>query len=192
MPEFDIDGALDPEAAERREHEAYIEQRRQHDAAAAEQRRVAEEARAARQVRIDPALAYLTRRDSWDAWVWPTEVPEYLRKHILRRCLHQDLADILKLIERVYVLDSDHDSDVVEAVCDRRAFDMDDVERDFEDHNYEIVDDAEDYAREYAENMGEIPQWVKNYIDWETMGKDLLQDQETADLSDGRTLVFRD
>lgn len=192
MPEFDVDSALDPEAAERREQQAYAEERRLHQAEQEAQRLARAERVTSRAARMDPVLQYMTRRESWDAWVWPDEIPDWLSRHILRVGVLTDLSDVLDLIKRVYALDQDQDSDIVEALCDHRNFDMDDVERDFEDSNFQIVRSEEDYGRDYAEGMERIPEWLENYIDFEQLGKDLLQDQETVDLSDGRTLVFRD
>lgn len=180
MPDFDMDSALDPELAARQEKYRRDEERR------------AQEARLAkRQERINRALAYVTQRASWDAWVWPEDVPTYLEKWILRKCAFDDLDAILKLIQRVYELDYEHDSDMVEAVCDHFSFDMDSVESAFR-HGVEAYDDAEDYARNYCDGMGDIPEWLANYVDYEKMGQDFLHDVSYTELPNGRLLIFRD
>lgn len=192
MPDFDIDSALDPEEAERQAQAAWAAERDRREAARRAEIDAREARITARLARMEPALRRKTRAASWDAWTWPEQVPDYLVTHIRKGGVLNDLAEILDLIKRVHDLDGDNDSEVVEAMCDRRDFDMDDVETDFRDHNYEIVEDAESYARDYAENMGEIPAWLENYIDYKSMGEDFLRDEATVDLANGKILLFRD
>ena len=172
MPDFDFDAALDPEFA------AQQERFRQ------------DQAKRAHQARVHRVLTYITRRDSWDAWVWPNDVPTYLEHYIDRNCLKLELNEILDLIKRVYELDCEYDSDDVEAVCDHFGFDMDDVERAFR-NGLERYRDAEEYARQYADGMGDIPSWLERYIDYESLGQDLLQDVSYAEVTRG-IIVFQD
>jgi len=181
-----MDGALDPD----------IEQmHRQH---AREQERQAQAQRdieaAAQWEAFTAQLREATLDEEWGSWVWPEEVPDYVQDHIASdtRRHGPNLEQALDIIQRVNALDNEEEPSHVEAACDHYGFDMDDVERAFRDRSMAQYDDAESYAMEFTEGMGEIPQWLQGYIDYEKMGKDMLMDVSYAELPNGRLLIFRD
>ncbi len=74
-------------------------------------------------------------------------------------------------------------------VADNHWFDARDTADDIKDHYEGTYGSAAEYAENYAESMGDIPDWLSNYIDWEKMGKDFLADKTTYDY-DGGIVVF--
>lgn len=54
--------------------------------------------------------------------------------------------------------------------------------------NY-IEDDLYSYAEEFIDNTCNIDEWIKSYIDFEEMGKDLLEDRG-VELRNGKVVVY--
>jgi antirestriction protein len=71
-------------------------------------------------------------------------------------------------------------------VGDCGPFDADDdIKEKFNDANGGVYKDLEDFAYEYCESMGEVPQWLEHYIDYERMGRDFAMDYTVVDVSNG-------
>ena len=67
---------------------------------------------------------------------------------------------------------------------------------DIGDSNYSeqyvgCYDSAEDYAQSYYEDNYDIPDFIKNHIDWDSVASELLMDYSTYDGDDG-VHIFRD
>lgn len=75
----------------------------------------------------------------------------------------------------------DEHGDWVLAIADTYWFDSEDTKQSIRERYRGTFDDAAAFARDYSENMGEIPGWVEPYIDWERMGNAMLQDFEVIE-----------
>jgi hypothetical protein len=99
-----------------------------------------------------------------------------------------DVDEAAENWERLDYLIEKHGSWVLE-VADNYWFDADDTEQEIKDNYEGTFGSPGEYAQNYAENMGEIPDWLSMYIDWEKMGKDFLTDKTTYD-HNGGIVVF--
>lgn len=48
-----------------------------------------------------------------------------------------------------------------------------------------------DFAQDYAESLYDIPDWLKNHIDWQSFADELEMDYTVIDRSKSKVLVFR-
>jgi hypothetical protein len=54
-----------------------------------------------------------------------------------------------------------------------------------------VFDSVKDCGYEEAQNFGHIPEYLENYIDYESFGRDLINDSDSYfELSDGRVVYF--
>ena len=53
----------------------------------------------------------------------------------------------------------------------------------------DILDDIYSYAKEFIDDTCNIEEWIKQYIDFEEMGKDLLEDRG-IELNNGKVIVY--
>lgn len=120
------------------------------------------------------------------------------------RIMTTHIIDSRDLIEEMNELESELECHIEDGFLEEDFDDLErlktlrEVNRDGEDYSSEWADgtslipeeDFEDYAREYFEECYDIPDFVINYIDWESVASDLQMDYTTIEI-DGETYWMR-
>ena len=95
----------------------------------------------------------------------------------------ENLADVAAALEK-------HDRKIVEAALDFAGGDIKDALK-MVDQGYSVYDSEADYAEKYVEDVGINN--IKNldwYLDFEKLGRDLIQDESYASLGGNRVVIW--
>lgn len=131
----------------------------------------------------------LSSHEEW--WVMDIDDPHGL---ITKECSPDEAQRIAEWVELVE--EEGHDIDAVRAYGEAFSipFGPDLVLADFEESYAGHWDSREDYAQQFAEDIGAVDpdaSWPNSYIDWERAARDLFLDYYDEPASGGGIHVFR-
>lgn len=137
--------------------------------------------------------------DFEDVETWVTEDVFNRMKNTDGNDTFSDVVDMIANREHkefeTYVRESE-----IENMCDEYALDEEDVENVLDNYNNDyyfdmsiiscVWDDAYDIAENYVDGCCNIESWLTNYIDYDRLGKAIIEDGYYYELYDGRVVQY--
>lgn len=53
-----------------------------------------------------------------------------------------------------------------------------------------VYENDEAFIREYTQSVEDLPSWLMDYVDWESVARDMMIDFHVVELADGRFAYF--